>query len=243
MPAGRASRVRRLTGGIDPRFAAIAIAAGLLFAVLAVLVAVHPAPLAFDRPVELDVQSLKFSPLIPFNAFVSALAGFVGVGVGAAIILVTFIFRRAATPFVAFSAVYSVIYNLVNLIIRRPRPTGVPHTTHDLLGYSFPSGHVGFFVWLGVLALVLLARGLPRTLYVASCAVVAVVVVASAISRMYVGAHWPSDVIGGFLVGVCWTSLSLSIGRLTGPVFFAPGAAAHRHAGGFGWPRRRATKN
>ncbi|MBJ7595006.1 MAG: phosphatase PAP2 family protein [Candidatus Dormibacteraeota bacterium] len=219
MPTIPASRVLRLTGPVNRVFISVAAVAGVLFAVLSVLVVLHPGPFPFDGPAEVDVQAIDFAPLAPFNTFVSALAGFVGVGVGVGIIVVTFIFRRAATPFVAFSAVYSAIYNLVNVIIRRPRPTGVSHTTHDLLGYSFPSGHVGFFVWVGVLALVLLARGLPRALYIVCGVLVAVVIVGAAISRMYVGAHWLSDVVGGFLVGVCWTSLSLSFGRLTGPVF------------------------
>ncbi len=219
MRAIRASSVRRLTGPVNRAFISVAAVAGVLFVVLSVLVVLHPGPFPFDRPAEVDVQAIQFSPLTPFNTFVSALAGFVGVGVGVGLVVVTFIFRRRATPFVAFSALYAAIYNLVNVIIRRPRPTGLPHTTHDLLGYSFPSGHVGFFVWVGVLALVFIARGLPRALYIACCVLVAVVIVGAAISRMYVGAHWLSDVIGGFLVGVCWTSLSLSFGRLTGPIF------------------------
>lgn len=226
MPKARKSRLLTLTGRINPVFLCVAIGAGLLFAVLAVAVQLHPGPFFFDRPVELDVQAINFPPLIPFNAFVSSLAGFVGVGVGAAVIVATFILRRPATPFVAFSAVYSVVYNVVNLIIHRPRPSGVPHTTHELLGYSFPSGHVGFFVWLGTLALVLLARGLPRALYVLCLLIVAFLIAAAAISRMYVGAHWLSDVIGGFLVGVCWTALSLSLGRLTAPIFRANVARA-----------------
>lgn len=45
------------------------------------------------------------------------------------------------------------------------------------------------------------------------------VLVVAALSRIYVGAHWPSDVIGGLLIGVAWTSLSLSLGRLTRAVF------------------------
>ncbi len=213
------ARLHGLTGDIHPVFMAVAAGAGLLFAILAVLVALHPAPFFFDRPVTVDIQSVNARALDPFNTFVSAFSGFVGIGVGAGVILATLLLMRAAAPFVAFSALYSVIYNVVNIIIRRPRPTALVHTTPDLIGFGFPSGHVGFFFWLGVLAIVLLARRLPRPLYYASWAVVAVLVVASALSRIYVGAHWPSDVIGGLLVGVFWTSFSLSLGRLTEPIF------------------------
>jgi membrane-associated phospholipid phosphatase len=136
-----------------------------------------------------------------------------------AVIIITFVLRRSATLFVAFSALYVVIYTGINIVIARPRPTGLAHTTSHLSGYSFPSGHVAFFVWLGVLAIVLLARGLPRILHIGCWILVAAVVVGAALSRIDVGAHWPSDVVGGLLVGVAWTSLSLSLGRLTRPIF------------------------
>ena len=203
----------------------VAIIAGLLFALLTVLVMAHPAPFFFDRPIEVAVQSVNVAPFAWFNTFVSALSGFVGVGIAAAVIALTFLIRRSATPLVAFSAIYAAVYNIVNIIVRRPRPTGVAHTTSKLIGSSYPSGHVGFFVWLSVLAVVLLARNhLPRPLYVACWFLAAVLVAAAALSRIYVGAHWPSDVVGGFLVGVGWTSLSLSLGRLSRPVL-APKAA------------------
>jgi len=217
--ATSSSWLHRLTGDINGVFMSIAVVAGVLFALLTALVAIHPAPFFFDRPIETAVQSINARPFAWFNAFVSAFAGLVGVGVGAAVIVLTFLLRRPATLFVAFSAIYSVLYNVVNIIIQRPRPTGVAHTTSNLLGYSYPSGHVGFFLWLSVLAMVLLARRLPRPLYFACWVLAAVLVVAAALSRIYVGAHWPSDVIGGFLVGLAWTCLSLSLGRLTKPVF------------------------
>lgn len=222
-------RLHRLTGPIDPVFMSIAAVAGLLFAILSVLVALHPAPFSFDRPLAVDIQSVGVGGVGgAFNKFVSAFSGFVGVGVGAAVIVAAFLLRRKATPLVAFSAVYSVVYNVVNIIIRRPRPTGLVHTTSKLIGYSYPSGHVGFFFWLGALAIVLLARGLPRPAYVASWVVVAVLVVAAALSRIDVGAHWPSDVVGGLLVGIAWTFLSLSLGSLTRPVFGARGLRGSR---------------
>ena len=74
-------------------------------------------------------------------------------------------------------------------------------------------------MWFSVLAMVLLARKLPRPLYIACWFLAAALVVAAALGRIYVGAHWPSDVLAGFLVGVAWTSLSLSLGRLSEPVF------------------------
>jgi undecaprenyl-diphosphatase len=215
----RSSRLHRLTGDINRTLMSVALVSSFLFVVLSVLVAIHPAPFFFDRPIEVAVQSVAVGPFEWFNAFVSAFSGFVGVGVGAGVIVLTFLLRRPATPLVAFSAIYSAVYNIVNIIIQRPRPEGVAHTTSKLIGFSYPSGHVGFFVWLSVLAMVLLARGLPRPLYLVCWFLAAVLVVASALSRIYVGAHWPSDVLGGFLIGVAWTSLSLSLGRLTRPVF------------------------
>ena len=218
--SGVASGLRHLTGEINWTLMTVAIIAGVLFAALTVLVVAHPAPLPFDRPIEVAVQSAHIGPFGWFNAFVSAFSGFVGIGVGAAVIALTFMIRRPATPLVVFSALYAAVYNIVNIIVRRPRPTGVAHTTSKLIGYSYPSGHVGFFVWLSVLAVVLLARNrLPRPLYIACWFLAAVLVTAAALSRVYVGAHWPSDVVGGLLVGVAWTCLSLSLGRLTRPVF------------------------
>jgi membrane-associated phospholipid phosphatase len=213
------SWLRRLTGDVDRTLLSIAIVAALLFVVLTVLVAAHPAPFFFDRPISVAVQTINVGWFGWFNSFVSAFSGFVGIGVGAAVIVLTFLLRRPATPLVAFSAVYALVYNVVNIIIRRPRPMDLAHTTSKLIGYSYPSGHVGFFFWLSVLALVLLARKLPRPLYIACWFLAALLVVASALSRIYVGAHWPSDVVGGLLVGVAWTCLSFSIGRLTKPVF------------------------
>jgi membrane-associated phospholipid phosphatase len=213
------SLAHRIVGEVDRGFMAIAAVTGVLFAILAVAVAIHPAPFFFDRPIAVDVQSVNAGAIPPFNAFISAFEGFIGVGVGAAVILITFLFRRPATLFVAFSALYVVIYTGINNVIARPRPTGLPHTVSHLTGYSFPSGHVAFFVWLGVLAIVLLARGLPRILYIGCWILVGAVAVGAALSRIDVGAHWPSDVAGGLLVGVAWTSLSLSLGRLTRPIF------------------------
>src|SRR5579863_6265227 len=224
-PRSASAWLRWVTGDINWVLMTVALIAGVLFALLTLLVVVHPAPFFFDRPIEVAVQSVNAGPFAWFNAFISAFSGFVGVGVALAVIAVTVLFRRPATPLVAFSALYAAVYNVVNIIVRRPRPSGVAHTTSKMIGYGFPSGHVGFFVWLSVLAMVLLARKLPTPLYALCWFLAATLVAAAALSRIYVGAHWPSDVVGGLLVGVAWTCLSLSLGRLTAPIFATKGTA------------------
>lgn len=86
----------------------------------------------------------------------------------------------------------------------RPRPQLTPD---GLMVYmaSFPSGHamVSAVVYLTLGALI--ARLAPRTslkLYIMSVAVVLTGMVG--LSRIYLGAHWPSDVLAGWAVGAAW---------------------------------------
>ena len=83
----------------------------------------------------------------------------------------------------------------------------------DFAGYGFPSGHVYSDVLIfGALAMVapaLFGRALGAAVRVFSLAVILL----SGPSRMVVGAHWPSDVVGGFLWGSAALCLALVAGR------------------------------
>jgi membrane-associated phospholipid phosphatase len=92
---------------------------------------------------------------------------------------------------------------VVKEIVDRPRPSeSVVHVFRDAASASFPSGHVvNSIVYLGALAVVLNLRLRPsRRLRVAQALIVALVL-ATGLSRIYLGMHWLGDVVGGFAFG------------------------------------------
>ena len=104
-----------------------------------------------------------------------------------------------------------VLAYILKIVIQRPRPVGATAFLHGD-SFSFPSGHaLGSLVGYGMLAYVIgsnwvtTARGRFR-LVIGT----AVLVVAIGISRLYLGVHYFSDVVGGYAVGVLWLSVCIS---------------------------------
>ena len=109
---------------------------------------------------------------------------------------------EAVTAFVA-AALPPLVNVLVKGIIRRPRPNvDLVHVLNVLNSYSFPSGHVmyyvGFFGFLWFLIYTLLKRSVLRTLLLIFFGALIVLI---GISRIYLGQHWASDVLGAYLLG------------------------------------------
>ena len=74
--------------------------------------------------------------------------------------------------------------------------------------FSFPSGHAASSIVLYGFLAFLLARGRPRGQRVAIGAVAAAVIVLTSFSRLYLGAHWMSDVLGSLALGTAWVALA-----------------------------------
>ncbi len=107
------------------------------------------------------------------------------------------------------------INSLTKLIIARPRPdSSLVEVMRHYNFNSFPSGHVVFFVeyfgFLFFLTYVLLKRGPVRN---ALLSILSLPILLIGLSRIYMGAHWPSDTVGAYLAGGIWLTLMIEVYR------------------------------
>jgi membrane-associated phospholipid phosphatase len=96
-----------------------------------------------------------------------------------------------------------VLFRLVNGTVDRPRPT--PRLDGGVSTASFPSGHAGIAVaFYGGLALILLRSLRLRKTAVALASVFLAIVLMVAVTRLYRGMHYPTDVLGAWFLSGIW---------------------------------------
>lgn len=111
--------------------------------------------------------------------------------------------RRLAVFVVATSLGGGIVDTLVKLAVDRPRPI-VDHPVSTALGKSFPSGHaMSATVTYGAIVLLLLPVIAARWRRPALGGAV-LLVLAIGTSRLFLGVHFLTDVIGGYILGLAW---------------------------------------
>ncbi|MHB1354464.1 MAG: phosphatase PAP2 family protein [Anaerolineae bacterium] len=176
------------------------------FAVLTILVRTTPS-IAVDLLISRTIQSIGFPPFAWLMKALSWL-GFMpqSVIITALCVLLIYLLGLHWEAVVSlFAAVVSTGTSLlVKDLIQRPRPVAPLVDVFAILDtYSYPSGHVmyyvGFFGFLGFLAFSLLKPSCKRTLILVFLGIPVSLVGAS---RIYLGQHWASDVLGAYLLGI-----------------------------------------
>ena len=112
--------------------------------------------------------------------------------------------RRAAVLAFTLTVVVgqNLIANGVKLLVQRERPP-VPHLA-DAGGFSFPSGHSAAAAATYAAVVLVLGRGRPWRVKALLAAGAAAVAAAVAASRVLLGVHWVTDVVGGVALGFGW---------------------------------------
>jgi undecaprenyl-diphosphatase len=141
-----------------------------------------------------------------------------GDGLAAAIVISLIAFRwlrwRRALLWMFVTILGALVLDLsLKYAFHRPRP--VPFFTDLPRTYSFPSGHSLFsFCFYGVLAGLLTRRISSRIGRILIWTFAALLVAAIGLSRIYLGVHYPSDVIAGYLAASLWVSTLVALDRV-----------------------------
>ncbi len=173
----------------------------------------------FDVPVERFIQSISWGPLVPLFTRLDEIEGIRQQLLAVAGIALVAAVNWRAAPLMLVVAISGPIYAATALVINRPRPSAdlVHVIRHTSMG-SYPSGHVAFFTWFLIMLILCLAVGrLPRPALVVLWVIATLIVLTVCIGRIYMGEHWPSDVLAGLALGLGWTALALSVRRLSDP--------------------------
>ncbi|RYZ95112.1 MAG: phosphatase PAP2 family protein, partial [Sphingobacteriaceae bacterium] len=112
------------------------------------------------------------------------------------------------------------VSSLVKMLVNRPRPgANVVRVIEETRQQSFPSGHTQFYVIFFGFIIVLMynLKSLPVWLRL-SCTILSLLLIFTIpFSRIYLGAHWFTDVLGGFFMGIlCLSALAYFYLRKTG---------------------------
>ena len=185
----------------------------VLFAIDTFLV-VQNQVLPTDIPIDRFIQQFNWGPVVYPMELINASAGIWQVLLGAVAIAALFVLERRAGWLMLIGSISSLLDNIIKLVISRQRPPAdLVHVLSPTTGFSFPSGHAVFFTWMAFMIAVSVAPKIRPVFRPVLWSLVVVVIVLTCIARVWAGAHWPSDVLAGFLLGAGWTLLVVGAGR------------------------------
>ena len=192
----------------------VAVLSLFLFAWIAENVS-HDRTANFDHYVRMQIHEYA-SPGLTKAMIATSFLGGDGLTIAAILAFVVFLYFhwRRATLWLVVTILGALVLDLtLKYAFHRARPT--PFFVNLPRTYSFPSGHALFsFCFYGVLAGLLMGRVQSQLVRNIIWTAAAILVAAIGFSRIYLGVHYPSDVIAGYLAASLWVSTLMALDRL-----------------------------
>ena len=163
-----------------------------------------------------DIVGYKLVSTFLISDFATPIAKFI-TNFGGAIILIglaftLFIFiknKKIGVSIISNLAIITVLNQLLKRIVQRPRPTEFRIVEES--GYSFPSGHsMVSMAFYGYLIYLIYKYVKNKYLKWISIILLSILICSIGISRIYLGVHYTSDVLGGFLISISYLVIYIS---------------------------------
>jgi len=160
-------------------------------------------PQSFDLGILHFFYLLRFSTLNSVMVFISMLGGVGMIYVGILVVIFLFMIRRRSEAFllILMTCVAQVVDVILKIIIQRPRPQFYPLVIER--DYSFPSGHaMTSFVFYLTISYLIFHLTRNKRLSLISFGIFSIIILLIGISRVYLGVHYPTDVVAGYWGGL-----------------------------------------
>lgn len=168
---------------------------------------------SFDEPIIDFVQSAEVPGLTSIMKLFTNIGSTTSVTLLAILTLGVLLWKKYRAQAVLFTIVLvgtGILNQVLKLIFKRERPDF--NRLIDIGGYSFPSGHTMMAFSLYTVLAYIVWRNLKTTGSRIAIAIVAIfMIVMIAVSRIYLGVHFPSDIVGGILASSVWLFASIAM--------------------------------
>lgn len=152
----------------------------------------------------------KFNISTPIARFITNFGGAIFVISLTAILFFTIKDKKIGASIVANLGIITLLNQIIKFIMQRPRPT--EFRIIEETGYSFPSGHsmvsLAFYGYLIYLIYKYISnKHLKRALII----ILSILICIIGVSRIYLGVHYTSDVLGGFLISLAYLIIYIEL--------------------------------
>ncbi len=203
---GSPTLIERGEMGHATRIQIVVICLLLVVAIPLSLAAASDATLPRDVEMTARLQEMQFAGVETVVTGLNWFGRFAPMALTSLIISIVLVAKRRfwEAGFVLAAFVLSRVANgLLKLIIGSPRPDGdLVRGSEQASGYGFPSGHtMSTLMFVGALVYLLYQSDSGKVLRIVGLVAGLLIALGMGFSRIYVGAHWPSDVVGAYLWG------------------------------------------
>ncbi len=164
--------------------------------------------MTIDSAVNVFMQSIQFAPLIHFSRLIEMIFEPMFLVVASVFLSIYLFFKKSkkqAVFFVSTILVSGILVEILKEVFRRARPL---NSVFYESGFSFPSGHATIaVVFFGLIAYIFTKKKMKLPTIFTTTAIILLI----GFTRIYLRAHWLSDVVGGFVVGGAILALSIVI--------------------------------